>query len=194
MRRGIAVPAFFMMSFVIVYSADLFAQEAGNSEKFWNGESSTCMLFRVQNLTASAYGGGIGLGFITSPTHMWRLSLSGSFEYNEREASRYPGMTFNSRRLSLSVASISKLKSWDDLYMFIGPGLGLIAEYNRDDSFVSTNYGASLGCTIGIGYTFHEQLSLTAEYGASISVSMSSETKSFRAGTGGGGMTLMVKL
>ncbi len=194
MRRGMAVPTLLMLSFMIVQSVNVLAQEAGNSEKFWSGEPSTCLLFSVQNLTASSYGGGIGLGFITSPTQMWRFSVRGDFEYQEREESVYPGRTQNTISISLTAAPIWKLKSWNDLYMFMGPHFGLTAYYGRVNSETYTEYGVGLGGNIGIGYTFHEQLSLTAEYGVSAGVSVNSDTKRVSAGTGGGGMTLFVKL
>jgi hypothetical protein len=188
------VRVFLLLSFMIFQIANASAQVSGNSEKFWSEEPATCLLFNVQNLTASAYNGGIGLGFITSPTQMWRLSVSVDVEYQEREESVYPGGTQNSIRISLGASPIWKLKSWNDLYMFMGPSIGLRASYNRSNSTAFTEYSAGVGGSIGIGYIFHKQISLTAEYGVSAGVSVNSYEKRLSAGTHHGGMTLFVKL
>ncbi|MCZ7556242.1 MAG: outer membrane beta-barrel protein [Bacteroidia bacterium] len=182
-----------MTALIVVFLSTLArAQDKSPAAQFWESGNSTCMLFSISNLTASAYGGGIGLGFLTSPTTLWRLSLTGTIEY--QETTGYFASIQNSHRISLSVSPVYKLKSWEEISFFASPGLGIGYQYNSNSSS-SKYYTAGISGKIGVAYSFHEQLSLLAEYGISVSI-LSGEhgNRSIRAGTGEGFMTLVVKL
>jgi hypothetical protein len=179
-----------MTALIVVFlSTPAQAQDKGPAAQFWESGNSTCMLFSVSNLTASAYGGGIGIGFLTSPTTLWRLSLSADLSHYETERS-YPAQT--PYRISLAVSPIMKLRSWNEMYLYMSPSLNIGYDYAGSES--AYHYRSGISGTVGVGYSFHEQISLLAEYGVFVTVSHSKGYTHLRAATGGGGMTLVVKL